>query len=342
MTGYPSSSSVRVASGPDKVQYDLPLDGDATVLEFDIPFEPVDLLDDHDDDGAVSEIAEIDLALGEADALVHSGEAFIRLESADSYEWDLLDDTLSEFDEAPPSGLSEVTTEGSISRRDRAFQEALQLGLEHNWDRRGIELLADVFEHYSWSTAKIAMRRELEAGLRPEELDLALAARRVWAMYPEFSESFRGVPHPVLTWPVALRLVRSFRQYPDVSEIETILVLAYDEWTAQFQVKRIYGCFLDYVRVRFPSPDQDFFVSPGATLGERYAEHEDDFFAGAYAGFNTRVYNELEDYGLVPDIWFDRFRFREDPDVSIDYGAESKTSKKTESARGRKLHRPTR
>jgi len=71
----------------------------------------------------------------------------------------------------------EVRTGGGLGRWERARQVALDIARPHGWDRAGIELLAEVFDAQWWSAAKRSMERELAAGMTPEELRLALAAR---------------------------------------------------------------------------------------------------------------------------------------------------------------------
>ena len=86
-----------------------------------------------------------------------------------SFEWHELSFEADEFEEAPDrtDWSREVRTDGRVSREVRARQEATQLGQEYAWNERGIELLAEVFERYFWSSTKASMRRELEKGMTP-------------------------------------------------------------------------------------------------------------------------------------------------------------------------------
>jgi len=161
------------------------------------------------------------------------------------FDWSALDAELepAELDEAPTADevRMQVRTDGGLSRWERARQVALEVAWPHGWDRAGIELLAEVFDAHWWSAAKRSMERELAAGMTPEELRLALAAREIWRSHLEFATDFRTVSrysthsgaadrYRVLSWPQALRLVRAFGGLPEPEEIELFLERLFDEW----------------------------------------------------------------------------------------------------------------
>ena len=178
------------------------------------------------------------------------------------FDWKDLSFEADEFDEAPSrDGLShEVRTGGRISRESRALQEATQLAQEYDWDEHGVKLLAEVFERYFWSSAKASMRREIEGGMTPEELELALGLRDFWRGRTEFSidlryrrskgrldtNTSRAIYH-VLSWPAALRLIRMANSIPDQAEIEVFLDDLYCEWYLRNSLHRLYPSFRGYL-----------------------------------------------------------------------------------------------
>ena len=111
-------------------------------------------------------------------------------------DFQLLDEHLGELDEEPtPRELdTEVSVGGKVTREDRALQEAILLGHEFGWDNEGIMILAEVFTAYWWSSAKHSMRRELEAGLHPIELQLATSASVCGREMKNMDSILGGIP----------------------------------------------------------------------------------------------------------------------------------------------------
>lgn len=221
--------------------------------------------------------------------------------SADDVEPDLLDDYLFDFEEAPTREELEadVQIEGPVDRRQRAYQHARELGIRYGWDLEGIELLTEVFERYWWSAAKRSMEREIEAGLVPGELHLALHTRDLWLNYPEFSMSLGRFRHVELSWPTAIRVARAFGPYPDIAEIERFLYETYEEWKESNELLRIYRSFYDYLVARLSFPSEIYGCSPIVRIGDDYDVWEDEYYSAVYAGLNTPEYQDLADYGLV-------------------------------------------
>ena len=177
------------------------------------------------------------------------------------FEWDELALDADEFDELPDrADLLEVRTDGRVSREVRALQEATELAEEYEWDEHGRELLAIVFSRYYWSSAKGAMKRELEKGMIPGELELALGLRDFWRERTEFSidlgywQSGAGgasdisrATYRTLSWPAALRLTRLASTIPDQAEIEVLLDELYLEWYSSSGLRRRYPSFRVYL-----------------------------------------------------------------------------------------------
>ena len=231
------------------------------------------------------------------------------VDRADEYEWDLLDEESAEYDEAPTlAELCEVKTNGKLSRWERAEQQAIALGLAYGWDKEGVGILTEVFYTYWWSAAKRSMEREMALGMEQQELSLAMSIRTIWQEHEEFSMSLTGFPHHAISWPLALQLVRKFSTYPDVVEYEMFLNDAYSDWISTASLMRIYKSFRDYLAAKISHLPTEMMVSPDAPIYEDYRYQQDDYFIGAYAGLNNPLYRSLEEYGLIPDIWYDPLR----------------------------------
>lgn len=147
-----------------------------------------------------------------------------------------------------------------LTRAERALQVALKLGEEFDWDKEGIRLLATIFDQYWWSSAQTAMRREMAAGMTPQELELAEEVRKIWYQRPEFGSvaTWReGIVYRNLqiSWPSALTLIRSFSGFPDPEEIEVILSNCYTRWQYTYDLQKYYPDFLSYVLARINDKD---------------------------------------------------------------------------------------
>ena len=233
-----------------------------------------------------------------------------------SFEWHELSFDADEFEEVPDhtDWSREVRTDARVSRKQRALQEATQLGQEHAWDERGVELLAEVFERYFWSSAKASMRRELEKGMTPEELEVALDLRDFWRGRTEFSidlgyrrsdarlgaDTSRAIYH-VLSWPAALRLVRMANSISDKVEIEVFLDDLYREWYSSNSLRRHYPSFrvylyrwLEYIETR-----SDLVGTWCAGIdGKEEADWNEDYeYESAWL---THHRHELAGEGLLP------------------------------------------
>lgn len=266
-----------------------------------------------------------DLVPDEEDIWIHGEQEVLLYEESapevrvgrDQYSFPDMEefDDLPDFDERP---IREEFRRGaqhkeSITRKQRAMQEAIKLGMRFGWGEEGIEYLADVFERHGWSRSKVVIERELEAGLLPDELRLAFAARDIWRGYPEFAVSTGNFPYFMPSWTLALKIVRSFRSYPDVDEIEMFLVDVFVEWSdtpalmtgfeSEWDSRTETKSFHNYLLQRLEFPYGDFTASSCVRLGDGYDKEQDDYVGCAYLGFNNPTHQDLVEYGLIPDEW---------------------------------------
>lgn len=215
--------------------------------------------------------------------------------------WDLYEEGPDfEFDEFPTCEdiCNEVIASGHLTRRQRAEQIAIDLGLRYGWEAESIELLTDVFEQHGWSQCRVSMERELIAGMRPDELRLAIELRDFWQERSEFwtelpslkrsSKAFAeaSARYHTLSWPLALALTRSFGGYPAPEEIEQFLDGLFDEWYLDshqcirvrsfnqylaYRLGRMRDCLADWPEWRFDATDdprwtEDEHFEPGFTV----------------------------------------------------------------------------
>jgi hypothetical protein len=217
-----------------------------------------------------------------------------------------------DFDEAPTrTELVEVQAEGRLTRRQRARQHAIELGQVFGWDDDGIALLTEVFDRYWWSAAKTSMRRELQAGMEPEELRLALELRELWTSHIEFSTDFSRLDsysplqsansvYRSLSWPMALSLVRTTDGHADVECIEHFLCELFDEWYTHGSVRRRLQSFNTYLYFRLGMAGQQlddwhaWSFEPDDALG---LESDDDY----HPGYCTPEYQVLNRLGAIPN-----------------------------------------
>lgn len=147
--------------------------------------------------------------------------------------------------------INEIQANGTLTRAERAMQVAIEVGLKYDWDKTEIELLALVFERHWWSSARRSMERELAAGLKPEELSLAIALREIWDNHPEFASccttDYIVHTYKILTWPLALALVRTWPSYPEPIEVEKFLETLFAEWYNHPSIYRSFKSFRDYL-----------------------------------------------------------------------------------------------
>lgn len=232
---------------------------------------------------------------------------------ADGAEWEEFALDADEFEEAPTrEELSDVQAEGRLTRRQRARQQAVDLGVRFGWDEEGIAVLTDVFERWWWSAAKRSMERELHAGLEPRELRGAIEVREVWASHPEFAmdftrlmnherDQYTSMVYRNLSWPLALQLVRTADGYADADYLDHLLCKHFDAWYTSPRLRRIYQAFATYLYFRFGLAEgqlngwYDWTFEPDPSL----RLEDDQTFE---PGYSTREYRRLAILGLIPQV----------------------------------------
>src|SRR5690606_31088728 len=142
-----------------------------------------------------------------------------------------------------------------LSREDRALQKAAELILKADWPLSTLPLVQQIFVASGWGATRIALEREIEKGLIPEELILASHIKIIWAendvYWIAFDKNGGSRPsHYVLSWPTALLVVRSFESLPQIEELELFLDELFETWYGSGYLRRVFRAFSRYLWFR--------------------------------------------------------------------------------------------
>lgn len=151
---------------------------------------------------------------------------------------------------------SEDWLTGTISREDRALQKAAELVGKANWPLSTLPLIQQIFVMSGWGQTRLALEREIEKGLTPDELILAALIKVIWSENDIYWISFDKTGHSrlsycVLSWPTALLIVRSFESLPQVEEVEVFLESLFASWYENTILRRAFKAFARYLWFRF-------------------------------------------------------------------------------------------
>lgn len=147
---------------------------------------------------------------------------------------------------AQPRGKQQKAAAAALKER-RALEWAAALGRRYGWDVAGVNILAAVFVRYYSGASRQALVRQLDAGLTPEELSVALAAREVWEDCGNFHVSGYGHENWTLGWPLAVAVARELDADAGEDEIHEFLCEAHDCWRSSPGLLREYPDFRSYL-----------------------------------------------------------------------------------------------
>lgn len=182
-------------------------------------------------------------------------------EEKDEFSWYDFDG-LGEFDELAHSDTEEeIQKNGKISREDRARQIAVDVLDKYGWDNKYLILLQQVFVENGWSAARVAIEREIDNNLQPEELALARKIRLFWSQNEQYWITFHKIKSNApfqqaeaaynnMSWLEALRIIRCFPTYPDIEEIYMYIDETYDYWYNNIGLHSRFKAFLKFLRYR--------------------------------------------------------------------------------------------
>lgn len=173
--------------------------------------------------------------------------------------WEFLGRHLKEYEEFPSKdAIAVVETDGRLSKEEVCLKQAIEICDRYDWDEEGVQLLKDIFVAYNIPFTKPAIVKELESGLRYDELRLACELRMIWHQHPEFSmgslpflnnrdRSYAWALSENLNWHSALTIVRQFMSYPSPAEIERALICLFEGWTNSLALRKTFLMFIDYL-----------------------------------------------------------------------------------------------
>jgi hypothetical protein len=201
------------------------------------------------------------------------------------FSWDDLDD-FDEIDDQEytnPFSFNEVEISGKLTRHERARQVAAKIIQDYDWDKEHLPLLEQVFVEYGWAQTRKSIERELNKGLIPEELELALFIRQLWSDSSVFWISFpitsklydQTTEYKTMSWPESLRIIRSFNGLPSQEEIQHFIESTYEDWYCNNNLRRHFKAFIWYLKYRTGSVRYTLPGNEGFSYINQYDEHDE-------------------------------------------------------------------
>lgn len=194
-----------------------------------------------------------------------------------------------------------------LTREQRARQRAADFLMFAGWPNSALRLVQQVFVTSGWGAARIALEREVQKGLTPNELVLASHLKATWAENDCYWLAFERtgstrLSHHILSWPMALHIVRSYESLPQLEELMTLLDSEYDYWIERPQLTKAFRSFARYLWFRFSGvkgvlpPGQCFCFSFPEDME---LENFSDLGIADSLGYERK--QVLESYGFVLD-----------------------------------------
>ena len=225
--------------------------------ELDVIYDeqafPDELLEDEVSDG----VGDID-----DESFIHSPP--LLNDDVDEFEWDNLDD-LDEFDESAHREIKEdIQNDGEISREVRARQIAAEVLDKAGWELKHLSLLQQIFLENGWSATRIAIEREMEKGLQPEELAVSRKIRLFWSQNEQYWITFHKIntnmpsnqadaAYKHMSWPESLRIIRCYPSLPVIEEIYMFIDETFDHWYNSNRLRRSFKAFFKFLKYRLGS-----------------------------------------------------------------------------------------
>lgn len=225
----------------------------------------------------------------------------------DTNEYDYLFDIDEVLDPEQFEDTYPQETAKGLTREQRARQKAAEFLVFAGWPDSALPLVQQVFVLSGWGAARIALEREAKKGLTPDELVLAAHLKAAWSENDYYWLAFERtgstrLSHHILSWPMALHIVRSYESLPQLEELMTLLDSEYEYWIERPQLTKAFHSFARYLWFRFAGvkgvlpPGQFFcFDFPEDLELENYS----DLGISDFLGYERK--KGLESYGFVLD-----------------------------------------
>lgn len=175
-------------------------------------------------------------------------------------------------------------SDGRVSREDRALQKAVDLISKVSWPSSVLPLVHQIFVMSGWGTTRLALEREIEKGMTPEELVLAAHVKVLWNENDIYWISYdkngsSKLSQYVISWPASLMLVRAFESLPQIEELEQFVEELFEYWHGHSHLRLAFRSFNRFLWFRFANLDgclpanQPFsFGSPYELPAEEYSD----------------------------------------------------------------------
>ncbi|WP_131825270.1 tetratricopeptide repeat protein [Salinivibrio sp. IB872] len=180
----------------------------------------------------------------------------------ESFAFDDNEAALYDFWDDESEELQEESTENTafldnkLSREERARIVAADCIMEFDWHAKQLPFVIEVFSTLGWSSAKIALAREVQSGTTVAELELAFAVKKLWQDSSRYWITFSKVRAPGestdatyrhCSWKQALHLIRLFEQLPTLDEIYDFLEREFDRWYHNRVLRSCFPAFNKYL-----------------------------------------------------------------------------------------------
>jgi len=255
-----------------------------------------------------------DLVLVEADDLA-SDDDYDAYDDQEENEIVSLDDygfvDYVDIDETPDREeiLKETLLKQKLSRTERAHQIAVEILAQYDWSRAQLPMLHEIFIERGWAMARVSIEREINKGLTPDELKIAFYIRQLWTESTHYWISFIHVNNNAMhqqtraayknmSWPEALRIIRSFYNTPSEEEVQYLLEELYDDWYGSKKHRQEFKTFIRYLKYRTGSVK-------GTLAAKELFTFKDDFEQDFYLD-TSHCFYEVNNTFSVDYIDFDQ------------------------------------
>ncbi|MEH8154763.1 hypothetical protein Q4S47_18310 [Aeromonas caviae] len=171
-----------------------------------------------------------------------------------------------------------------LSREDRALQKAVELISRAGWSLSMLPLVQQIFVMNGWGATRLALEREIDKGMSPDELILAAHVKALWAENDYYWIAYdrngsSNLSQYVMSWPTALMLIRAFESLPQIEEIEQFIESLFEYWYDRSSLRRAFRSFNRFLWFRIcnlpgclPASLPFNFCSPHELPVEEYSD----------------------------------------------------------------------
>ncbi len=159
------------------------------------------------------------------------------------------------YDSLDSSDSDAELPDGRLSREDRALQKAVELISRAGWSLSMLPLVQQIFVMSGWGATRLALEREIDKGMIPDELILAAHVKALWAENDYYWIAYdrsgsSNLSQYVMSWPTALLLVRAFESLPQIEEIEQFIESLFEYWYDRSSLRRAFRSFSRFLWFR--------------------------------------------------------------------------------------------